>query len=183
MAKTPVLEIHLFDGDDFLQHNAFRAPGAPSLDELRQKPRKTDYVKSAYSRMRKNIFSHPSYVDATNLSEVLRMDFVFVCIDRGLVKEQLYAALESRGVAFIDVGMGVNVEADKLVGMVRSTLSAGAKRDHVKHRVPFVDGLIDDYATNVQIADLNMLNAALAVIKWKKVYGIYDDAEREHTSI
>ena len=28
LAKTPVREIHLFDGDLFLQHNAFRAPGA-----------------------------------------------------------------------------------------------------------------------------------------------------------
>jgi hypothetical protein len=28
VAKTPVEEIHLFDSDVFLQHNAFRAPGA-----------------------------------------------------------------------------------------------------------------------------------------------------------
>jgi hypothetical protein len=27
VAKTPVPAIHLFDGDEFLQHNAFRAPG------------------------------------------------------------------------------------------------------------------------------------------------------------
>ena len=38
VAKTPVREIHLFDGDDFLQHNAFRSPGAPSLEELRVIP-------------------------------------------------------------------------------------------------------------------------------------------------
>lgn len=35
VSKTPVAEIHLFDADDFLQHNAFRCPGAPSLEELR----------------------------------------------------------------------------------------------------------------------------------------------------
>ena len=40
VAKTPVREIRLFDGDEFLQHNAFRAPGAPSIDELRRLPRK-----------------------------------------------------------------------------------------------------------------------------------------------
>ncbi len=34
VAKTPAEEIHLFDGDEFAQHNAFRAPGAPSLDQL-----------------------------------------------------------------------------------------------------------------------------------------------------
>ena len=31
VAKTPVWEIHLYDGDAFLQHNAFRSPGAPTL--------------------------------------------------------------------------------------------------------------------------------------------------------
>jgi tRNA A37 threonylcarbamoyladenosine dehydratase len=34
VAKTAVMEIHLFDGDDFNQHNAFRAPGAASLEDL-----------------------------------------------------------------------------------------------------------------------------------------------------
>jgi hypothetical protein len=31
VAKTPVWEIHLYDGDAYLQHNAFRSPGAPSM--------------------------------------------------------------------------------------------------------------------------------------------------------
>lgn len=34
VAKTPVAEIHLFDGDCFGNHNAFRSPGAPTIDEL-----------------------------------------------------------------------------------------------------------------------------------------------------
>ena len=45
VAKTPVREIRLFDADEFLQHNAFRAPGAPSLDELREAPPKVEYFK------------------------------------------------------------------------------------------------------------------------------------------
>jgi len=40
VAKTPADEIHLFDGDEFAQHNAFRAPGAPSVDQLRTPPPK-----------------------------------------------------------------------------------------------------------------------------------------------
>ena len=40
VAKTPVREIHLFDGDRFGQHNAFRSPGAPHIDTLRQTPPK-----------------------------------------------------------------------------------------------------------------------------------------------
>lgn len=183
VAKTPVREIHLFDGDEFLQHNAFRAPGAPSLEDLRRKPLKTEYLKEQYGRMHKKIVSHPTYVDSSNVEHVLGLDFVFVCIDRGLVKESLYAEMEARGLSFIDVGMGVSAEDGALVGVVRTTLSTGEKRDHVRRRVPFVDGPDDDYASNIQIAELNMLNAALAVLKWKKLYGFYNDVEREHTSL
>jgi hypothetical protein len=39
-----------------------------------------------------------------------------------------------------------------------------------------------DYSQNIQIADLNSLNAALAVIKWKKLLGFYRDLEHEHFS-
>ncbi|MGB7493085.1 MAG: hypothetical protein WBW05_01660, partial [Candidatus Acidiferrum sp.] len=40
----------------------------------------------------------------------------------------------------------------------------------------------DDYNRNIQIADLNALNAALAVIKWKKLFGFYRDLKFEHHS-
>ena len=183
VAKTPVREIHLFDGDEFLQHNAFRAPGAPSLEELRRKPLKTEYLKEQYGRMHKQIVSHPTYVDSSNVEHVLGLDFVFVCIDRGLVKESLYAQMEARGLSFLDVGMGISAQDGALVGIVRTTLSTATKRVHVGRRVPFVDGPDDDYASNIQIAELNMLNAALAVLKWKKLYGFYNDVEREHTSL
>ena len=45
VAKTPVKQIRLFDPDVFLSHNAFRAPGAPMLEELRDAPKKVDYLK------------------------------------------------------------------------------------------------------------------------------------------
>lgn len=37
----------------------------------------------------------------------------------------------------------------------------------------------DDYDYNIQIADLNALNAALTVIKWKKLWGFYLDLDRK----
>ena len=40
----------------------------------------------------------------------------------------------------------------------------------------------DEYDRNIQIADLNALNAMLAVIRWKKLYGFYADTGREHCS-
>ena len=60
VAKTPVRQIHLFDGDEFLQHNAFRAPGAPSIEELRNAPLKVEYLKGIYSKMHRGIDRPPS---------------------------------------------------------------------------------------------------------------------------
>ena len=39
-----------------------------------------------------------------------------------------------------------------------------------------------EYERNMQMAELNALNAALAVIRWKKVRGIYQDLVREGDS-
>ena len=55
VVKTPVAEIHLYDGDVFLQHNAFRSPGAASVADLRAKLNKVDYYKDRYSPMRRHI--------------------------------------------------------------------------------------------------------------------------------
>src|SRR5436190_9615246 len=66
VAKTPAAEIHIFDGDEFLQHNAFRAPGAPSVEELREKPSKVEYLASIYSKMRRDIIVHHQYIDPEN---------------------------------------------------------------------------------------------------------------------
>ena len=39
------------------------------------------------------------------------------------------------------------------------------------------------YETNIQVADLNSLNADFAVIKWKKLRGYYRDLDKElHSS-
>lgn len=58
VAKTPVKEIRLFDDDDFLSHNAFRAPGAPSLEQLRDAPKKVHYLKGIYERMHRGACRH-----------------------------------------------------------------------------------------------------------------------------
>ena len=49
IAKTPVRQIHVFDGDAFLQHNAFRSPGAPSLEELKAIPKKVRHHADRYA--------------------------------------------------------------------------------------------------------------------------------------
>lgn len=182
VAKTPVSEIHLYDGDKFLQHNAFRAPGAASLEQLNAQSFKVDHFRSIYSNMHRNILAHSEYLNESNINELPDFDFVFICIDKGEIKKLLIAKLENDGTSFIDVGIGVQAINDALIATVRVTTSTQAKRDHLARKVSLDDRDDDEYAQNIQIADLNSLNASLAVIKWKKLCGFYHDHENEHHS-
>lgn len=183
VVKTPVREIHLFDNDRFSQHNAFRVPGAPSKETLAAKPQKVAYLYDVYSKMHRGIVAHDYFVDESNVDELRGMDFVFLCLDRGGPKRLLVDKLESFGVSFIDVGMGLYVVNESLYGILRVTTSTPQtrERENLKDRIPFSDGDgPDEYCTNIQIADLNALNAVLAVVKWKKLCGFYGDLDREH---
>jgi hypothetical protein len=182
VAKTPVAEIHLFDRDVFLNHNAFRCPGAASLDDLSKKQMKVDYLAGIYARMRKRIVPHDRFVDELTVEALREMNFVFICIDKGMGKRLIVERLQEWGIPFIDVGMGIQLGEDNtLGGIVTVTTSTPSKRDHVGSRTAFTDGEgANEYSQNVQIAELNALNAALAVIKWKKLCGYFDDGTKEH---
>ena len=184
VAKTPVLEIRLIDGDEFLQHNAFRAPGAPNIEQLREAPKKVDYLKGIYSRMHKGIVAHAVCLDAGNLHLLDGITFGFVCMDAGDAKKLVVEKLEAFGVSFVDVGMGLELEDGSLGGILRVTASTPDKREHVHAgRISFACNAADNvYASNIQVADLNALNAVMAVIKWKKLRGFYRDLEREYHS-
>jgi hypothetical protein len=185
VAKTTVREIHIFDGDDFFQHNAFRSPGAPSLDALRKQPKKVAYYQELYAKLRRNLFAHDVYIDSTNVELLKNMDFVFICIDNGPPKKLLVERLEEYGISFVDAGMGVFLTDGALGGILRVTTSTPKHRRHVreKGRVSFAEGDQGNlYGQNIQIADLNALNAVLAVIKWKKIMGFYLDLESENFS-
>ena len=185
VVKTPVREIHVFDGDDFLQHNAFRSPGAPSLEELKAIPRKVRHHASRYSVMRDGIVEHDVDLGEGNMDALEGMDFAFICVDCGEAKRPIIDKLEELDISFIDVGMGLELVDNRLLGVVRVTASTLDKRDHVrgKKRIGLSgDGADGVYSRNIQIAELNALNAALAVIKWKKLFGFYLDLENEHFS-
>lgn len=182
VAKTPVGKIHLFDKDDFLSHNAFRAPGAASIDALNKQPKKVTYLHDVYSKMHKYIIPHDYHLTSSVLEELLEMNFVFICIDKGEVKKLIIEKLTEADIQFVDVGMGISVVDGLLTGSARVTTVNPMKNDHINKRISFVDGGDDDYNKNVQIAEINALNAALAVIKWKKLFGFYHDLEKEcHT--
>lgn len=182
VAKTPVAEIRLFDADEFIQHNAFRAPGAPSLEELREAPLKVEYLAGIYSRMHRGIKPHRVRLDGSNLSLLEGTTLAFLSMDAGPEKLAVVRWLEAGGVPFIDVGMGLELTNGSLGGILRVTTSTSEMRAHVHAgRVSFEGGGADNvYSSNIQVADLNALNAVLAVIKWKKLRGFYRDLDHEH---
>lgn len=185
VAKTQVQEIHLFDGDPFLQHNAFRAPGAASLDILSKKPSKVAYYADIYGQMRREIHQHDGYLETETVKQLAGFDFVFLCVDRVAVRKLVSDFLHDQKIPFIDVGMELELieEQQCLIGTCRVTLSTPNKYEHFPRHVSLNDNGADDlYRSNIQVADLNALNAAMAVIKWKKYCGFYQDCYKEHQS-
>lgn len=185
IAKTHAPEIHLFDGDRFMQHNAFRAPGAADLNDLTQGFSKVAYYSRNYSRMRRKIIAHEEFMTSTNIDKLRDFSFVFVCVDKPAVRKLVCEFLRDQKIPFVDCGMELRLveEESNLIGTCRVTLSSPDKDNHLVRNVSFAEDAPDDlYASNVQVADMNALNAAMAVIKWKKHCGYYQDLYSEHQS-
>ena len=189
LAKTHVAEIHLYDDDRYLQHNAFRAPGPTPIDELQGGPVKVVLYERRWAAMRSGVIAHPYRIDETNVEELDGMDCVFVSVDSDPVRASLVRLLEARGLTFIDTGMGLITVAggQQVQGQIRVTTSTPGTRGPARRHLPdesATDGQPDDaYRTNIQMVELNALSAALAVVRWKKLRGFYADTESETTSI
>tara|TARA_A100001015_G_scaffold318690_1_gene439318 strand:+ start:253 stop:1428 length:1176 start_codon:yes stop_codon:yes gene_type:complete len=182
VSKNPVKEIHLFDSDYFLQHNAFRAPGAADIEDIKTRFRKVEYLEKIYSKIHKGIITHCQNIDSGNAQSLKDFDFVFICVDRGDVKRIIIDELIKNNIPFTDVGMGIQLVDNELIGTIRVTTATQGKNDHLSKRISFDNGQVDDYNANIQIAELNALNASLAVIRWKKHFRFYQDQEHEYNS-
>ena len=180
ISKSPVSEIHIYDGAVFSQHNAFRSPGAIRNEDLDKVLSKVGYYHSMYSKIHLKISPHHYYVTSENLDELRNMTHVFICIDNDASRRIIIQYLLKNGISFIDVGLGVNTVDDTLIGTVRVTTGTSDKYDHLANRISYIEEDNNDYNTNIQIAELNCLNAVLAVIKWKKICGFYQDLREEH---
>jgi hypothetical protein len=185
LAKTPICSIHLYDGDVFKTHNAFRAPGAAALDALEARMKKVDYFARRYSAMRRHIHPHPTNLTEANVAEVLDADFVFLAMDSGPDKQLIISKLVAAGVAFVDTGVGVSEDAGGIAGQVRVTSAYPDANEHIVRGglISVVAGDAAEYDTNLQVAELNMAAAFMAVIRFKKWLGFYADSEGElHSS-
>lgn len=180
VAKTPVREIHLFDGKDFEVHNAFRSPGGPSADSFGQK--KVEHYARMYAPMRRGVIPHPTNVTQDNVELLRQFDFVFVCVDKGPARKLICEFLISSDIPFVDCGMDLSLSSEQQIyGTCRVTVCTPDKSDHFWDRVPVMeesgDGLYDQ---NIQVSDANALNAILAVMRWKQQLGFYAKTHDSH---
>ncbi|RYC10556.1 ThiF family adenylyltransferase [Nocardioides zhouii] len=180
VAKTPVASILIIDGDVFDNHNAFRAPGAPTLEQLRARPPKVDYYYDLYGRMHTGIDTEQTYITDDNLNLLDDATFVFLAMDDATMKPAIAAHLIERHIAFIDIGMGIEEIDSRLSGLLRMVFAGpGADVEDALARIPKPAEERDDYGRNIQVADLNALNAVLAIGRWKRHLGFYADATSE----
>ena len=173
VSKTPVTEIRLIDGDEFLAHNAYRCPGAASVDELNARMKKVDYLKMKYSNMHTGITAYEQYLDRDSLQLLNGLNFVFIAVDQGSVKQDIFDYLDAVGIPYIDVGMELDRSGTgSLYGILRATLFDD-DRASLRESISFGDPDDGLYGSNIQISELNALNAACAVILWKQRAGFY----------
>jgi len=178
LVKTPAKEIRGFDGDAFHVHNAYRAPGKLEEEELGQ-PKAVVY-QGRYSSFRTGLKLEARYIDSASGDAFDGVTFAFVCVDKGSARAAIFDLLIEKAIPFIDVGMGLKRTAGgPLSGMLRVTYYSpeAARRARDLGLAEMHDGPEDLYRTNVQIAELNALNAALAVIRYKQLRGFYLDAD------
>lgn len=173
LVKTPVREIRAFDLDPFYIHNAFRSPGRLEASEF-CKP-KAEVYQARYENFRNGLSITPKFLDASCGDDLDGVTFAFVCVDKGPSRASIFDILISKGIPFIDVGMGLDRKKGPLNGMMRTTYYSAEDGQKVRNKrlAPEQETPDDIYRTNIQISELNALNACLAVIRFKQLRGFY----------
>ncbi len=173
LVKSPVKEIRGFDSDSFYVHNAFRSPGR--LDEAELGRGKAEVYQSRYENFRKGLDLNQKFIDRSSTDDFKGSTFVFVCVDKGAARAEIFDLLIELDIPFIDVGMGLNRKQGALAGTLRTTFFS-AESAHVMREskcAPLTDATDEEYDRNVQIPELNAMNACIAVSYFKQLRGFY----------
>jgi hypothetical protein len=172
IARTHLEQIALFDDDKVHMHTIFRMPGFIPRPFGKKK---VDVLAQHYGQWRLGIEPVAERIAEQNINRLSNFDFVFVSVDKGASRRLIVDWLSSRGIPFVDCGMGLNRVVGGLNGMVRIT---GVDRQAYERTIntaylPTTHAKDDEYRKQGQIAELNALNAALAVVRFKQYFGVF----------
>jgi ThiF family len=173
LARTHLEKIALFDDDKVHVHTIFRMPGF--IPRAIGK-KKVEALAQHYANWHAGIVPIEARITLENIECLKEFDFVFVSVDDGPARRLVVDWLTLHGIAFIDCGMGLNRSVVGLNGLVRITgIDRGAfERTINTAYLPTADAKEDEYRRQAQIAELNALNAAFAVIRFKQHFKLYD---------
>lgn len=173
IARTHLERIALFDEDKVHIHTIFRIPGfiPNSIGGL-----KVEALARQYGQWHAGLEPVPERITSENIERLTEFDFVFVSVDDGPSRLHIVEWLSSKGIPYVDCGMGLHRSSVGLSGFVRIT---GTDRKAFENNVntahlPVENVKDDEYRKQAQIAELNMLNAALAVIRFKQHFRLFD---------
>lgn len=173
LVKCPIPEIRGFDGDNFYVHNAFRSPG--SLDASDLGKAKAEVYQGRYENFRNGLRLESTYIDQSSAEALAGVTFVFVCVDKGSARSSIFDLLIELGIPFIDVGMGLKRKDGPICGMLRVTYYSkeNAAAMLARQLAEMSDTPDNLYRANIQIAELNAMNACLALVRYKQLRGFY----------
>jgi hypothetical protein len=173
IARTHLERIALFDNDKVHVHTIFRVPGfiPRAIGCL-----KVEALAQHYGQWHKGLEPVPERITPDNIERLSEFDFVFVSVDDGPARLHIVDWLSAKGIPYIDCGMGLNRSSVGLSGFVRIT---GTDRNAFESnvgsaRLPVENAKNDEYRKQAQITELNALNAAMAVIRFKQHFKLFD---------
>lgn len=173
IARTQLDRIALFDDDKVQVHTIFRMPGfIPRAIGMT----KVEALAQQYGNWHAGVDPVTERITAQNVERLREFDFVFVSVDDGPSRLYVVDWLSSNGIPFVDCGMGLNRSVVGLNGVVRVTgidRTAFERTVHTPY-LPTSNIKDEEYRRQAQIAELNALNAALAVIRFKQHFKVFD---------
>lgn len=115
----------------------------------------------------------PERIADANIERIGSFDFVFLAVDDGPARGYIVDWLSAKGIPFVDCGMGLTRSSVGLSGFVRITgTDRKAFEDNIgTARLPAENAKDDEYRKQAQITELNALNAAMAVARFKQHFG------------
>lgn len=182
LGKEEIERIDLYDDDVIEPKNPFRMPGAMSREDASAGHNKALWLASCYAAMRTGVTGYPLRINADNVAELAGADFVFIAVDHGPSRGTIARFLVEQRIPFIDVGIGVDKRSDvaALIARARVTLVT-PETAHLVEELPAADDSAEAVYSNIQVLEINALNAMLAVIRFKQYLGFY--AADEHPDV
>lgn len=173
VCKSGIEKIIIWDGDRLEERNTRRGIGAAKQWQDKIGQYKAEVFGERYSDDRYEIeFCCRNFTE--HETERLRdVTFLFIAVDQSASRNEIRMAANTAKVPYIDVGLGFVVDQGTVTGGCQSVICDG---NEVQARELINDGCIaggEQAYRMVHLSEMHALNAALAVMMWRRFRGQY----------